>query len=305
MFPLRKAAAVLLTYVLVAAASCPVAAQSTARAAAGNISVAVGAQYDTTHVYVAPSDMDAYVNSLLATFGGHATTKSVANVLPVPSSTQFQAVFTPCGNFSVFAYETPVPFPFGQERTGYLVTDMDEAVKAAKGSGAEIVVAPFKDAIGRDAVVQWDGGVKTQLYWHTTAPSYDALEFVPENRVYVSPDRAGRFAEQFVRFSGGKVVSDQKKADAAEVGVPGGTYRRIRIESKFGKLTVLVTDGHLPFPFGRETTGYEVKEVSSTIAKAKAAGVTLLWGPFDAADRTSAVLEFPGGSIAEIHALKK
>ena len=37
--------------------------------------VAVGAQYDTTHVYVAPSDVDGFVTSFLATFGGQSTNK--------------------------------------------------------------------------------------------------------------------------------------------------------------------------------------------------------------------------------------
>ncbi len=59
-------------------------------------------------------------------------------------------------------------------------------------------------------------------------------------------------------------------------------YRRIRIESTFGKLTVLVTDGHLPYPYGRETTGYEVANLTDTLAKAKAAGVEILVSPYTA-----------------------
>jgi len=265
--------------------------------------LAVGAQYDTTHVYVSPGDLDAFVASFATTFGGHTSKKISSNVLPVPSNTQFQYVWTPSGNLSVFAFETPIPYPFGLERTGYLVTDLGEAVKAAKDSGAEIVVAPFKDPIGLDAVVQWDGGVKTQIYWHTTAPNYSELDYVPENRVYVSPDRADQFASQFTKFAHGRVVSDDGKADAGEIGIPGQTYRRIRIESRFGKLVVLVTDGHLPFPFGRELTGYQVKSLDSTIASARSTGATVLWGPRATGDRSSAIVQFPGGYIAEIHAL--
>src|SRR2546430_11947377 len=52
--------------------------------------------------------------------------------------------------------------------------------------GADVIVAPFNDPIGRDAIVQWPGGVNMQLYWHTTAPNYAKLQTVPENRVYVS-----------------------------------------------------------------------------------------------------------------------
>src|SRR5580704_16991084 len=118
-------------------------------------SVAVGPQYESTHV--APVDLDAFVKSFSATFGGQPSKRTVTNVLPVPSSTEFQYVWTPVGTLSVFAFETPIPFPFGQERTGYLVTDMGEAIKAARAAGAEVIVEPFKDQIGVDAVIQWPG----------------------------------------------------------------------------------------------------------------------------------------------------
>src|ERR1700689_1614011 len=156
-----------------------------------DIGVAVGPQYDSTHVYVAPGDLDAFVNSFVSPFGGHPSKRSVTNVLPVPSSTEFQYLWTSAGTLSIFAFETPIPFPFGQERTGYLVTNMDQAIKAARSAGAEIIVEPFKDPIGMDAVIQWPGGVKMQLYWHFTPPAYSALESIPDNRVYLSRDEAG------------------------------------------------------------------------------------------------------------------
>src|SRR5882762_6981740 len=142
--------------------------------------VAVGPQYDTTHVYVAPQDFDRFVPSLIATFGGTTAKQGVFTVTPTPSSTMSQLVMTPVGTVSVFGFKTPVPYPFGLERTGYLVIDMDEAIRAAKG--ADVLVAPFNDPIGRDAIIQWPGGVNTQLYWHTTAPSYAPLQTIPENR---------------------------------------------------------------------------------------------------------------------------
>jgi hypothetical protein len=259
--------------------------------------VAVGPQYDSTHVYVSHGDLNAFVDSVVATFGGQASTVAVMNVLPVPSSTEFRSVTTPAGGLSVFAFQTPVPFPFGEERSGYLVTDMDAAIKAARAAGAEVIVEPFKDPIGRDAVIQWPGGVKMQLYWHTTAPKYAPLRLVPENRVYVSRDVADTFVKDWVRFSGGKVTADDAKTDAGEIGRPGETYRRIRITSPFGKMVVLVTDGHLPYPFGRETTGYAVTDLTATLAKTKAAGVKVLFGPY----KGSAVVGFPGGYVAEIH----
>src|ERR1700720_1147886 len=270
---------------------------------AETVSVAVGPQYDTTHVYVAPEDFDRFVASLIATFGGTTTKQGVFTVTPTQSSTMSQLVLTPVGSVSVFGFKTPIPYPFGLERTGYLVTDIDEAVRAAKAAGADVFVAPFNDPIGRDAVIQWPGGVNTQLYWHTTASSYTPLQTIPENRVYVSPDRADAFVRSFLPFSHGTVVSDDAQAPGVEIGRPAETYRRVRIESTFGKLTAFVTDGHLPYPYGREMTGYEVKNLDETLAKAKSAGVTVLVEPYQSGDRGSAMVLFPGGYIAEIHSL--
>jgi predicted enzyme related to lactoylglutathione lyase len=267
--------------------------------------VAVGPQYDTTHVYVAPRDFDRLVASLIATFGGTTTKQGVFTVTPTPSRTMSQLVVTPVGTVSVFGFKTPVPYPFGLERTGYLVADMDDAIRAAKATGADVLVAVFNDPIGRDAIIQWPGGVNTQLYWHTTAPSYASLQTVPENRVYVSSDRVDAFVRSFLAFSNGSIVSDEPRAPGVEIGRPTETYRRVRIESKFGKLVALVTDGHLPYPYGRETTGYEVTNLTVTLTKAKASGVDVLVPPYETDEREAVVVQFPGGYIAEIHSLIK
>jgi len=264
--------------------------------------IGVGAQYDTTHVYVAPEDVGRFAESFLATFGGQSTKQVVVTVTPTSSSTTSQLLQTPVGTVSLFGFKTPIPYPFGFERTGYLVTDMDKAITLAKSSGADIVVADFPDPIGRDAVIQWPGGINMQIYWHTTKPSYAAFETIPENRVYVSPLRADAFTQDFLRFSHGKVVSDESRAPGIEVGRPDAGYRRIRIESVFGKMTVFVTEGHLPYPYGRELTGYEVGNLKDTLAKATASGATILVEPFTSEARTSAIVQFPGGYIAEIHA---
>src|ERR1700733_5267467 len=199
-------------------------------------SVAVGPQYDSTHVYVAPDQVERFVASFVATFGGHTSKPAIAKVTPAPSSTISQVVFTPVGFLSVFGFETPIPYPFGEERTGYLVTDMDAAVAAARRAGAELVGAPFPDAIGRNAIIRWPGGVNMQLYWHTTAPSNAPLMTVPENRVYVSSDQADAFVHAFSMFSGGRVVDDDRRAPGVEIGRSSDSYRRIRLESTFGKV---------------------------------------------------------------------
>ncbi len=264
--------------------------------------VAVGPQYDSTHVYVSPEDFDRFVACVLATFGGTASKEITATVTPTPSSTMSQIVFTPVGIFSVFGFKSPIPYPFGTERTGYLVSNMDGAIRISRAAGAEVIVAPYDDAIGKDAIIQFPGGVNTQLYWHTTAPSYATLQTIPENRVYVSSDRVTAFTRSFLAFSNGKVVSDDPAAPAVEIGRPRDTYRRIRIQSKFGKLTILVTDGHLPYPYGRELTGYEVANIQDTLMKATVAGVTVLVPAYQSNGRTAAMLQFPGGYVAEIHA---
>jgi hypothetical protein len=263
--------------------------------------VAVGPQYGSTHVYVAPEDVGRFAASFLATFGGQSSKPVVTTVTPTASSTVSQLLKTPVGMVSLFGFKTPIPYPFGAERTGYLVTDMDAAVVAARAAGADVLMTPFPDPIGRDAVIQWPGGVDMQLYWHTATPSYPPLQTLPENRVYLSADRVAAFLAGFVGFSHGTVTSDVPNAPGVEIGRPNETYRRVRIDSAFGRMTVFVTDGHLPFPYGREITGYEVGDLAGTLAKGKAAGVELLVPPYSADHRQSAMVIFPGGYIAEIH----
>jgi predicted enzyme related to lactoylglutathione lyase len=267
--------------------------------------VSVGPQYDTTHVYIDDAaHYDDFVNAFTATFGGKPSQRGTTNVLPVPSNTQLQYVWSPVGTLSTFSFLTPIPHPYGQERTGWLVTDMDKALAAARAAGAEVIVDKFKDPVGYDAVIQFPGGVKMQLYWHFTTPSYAALETVPDNRVYLSPDTADVFVKDFLAFSHGKLVADEKNADAAEIGRQGETVRRIRLESNFGKMLIFVTNGHLPYPFGHEITGYEVADLDATLAKATKVGSKVLSPRLDIADRSTAIIQFPGGYIAEVHARK-
>ena len=44
---------------------------------------------------------------------------------------------------------------------------------------------------------------------------------------------------------------------------------------------------------------------SQTLAKAKRAGVKVLVAPYRTEDRAAAILDFPGGYIAEIHEVLK
>ena len=84
----------------------------------------VAPQYDTSHVYVPREDVDRFVGCFLAAFGGQSTKQVVATVTPTPSLTTSQLLQTPYGSVSLFGYETPIPYPFGAERTGWLVSDI-------------------------------------------------------------------------------------------------------------------------------------------------------------------------------------
>ena len=133
--------------------------------------------------------------------------------------------------------------------------------------------------------------------------AYTPFVKVPENRVYVSVDGAEDFLHSFLASSGGRVVSDEATASGIEIGQPQITFRRIQVESTFGKLVAFVTDGKLPYPYGRETTGYEVADLTSTLEEAESLGVKVLVPPTTVGERTSAMAQFPGGYIAEIHSV--
>jgi len=79
--------------------------------------------------------------------------------------------------------------------------------------------------------------------------------------------------------SAASLPDDGLHAPGIEIGRPGEAYRRVRIDSAFGKVAVLVTDGHLPWPYGRELDGYEVSSVQDTLARATAAGANILAAP--------------------------
>jgi len=55
--------------------------------------------------------------------------------------------------------------------------------------------------------------------------------------------------------------------------------------------------------YGRALTGYEVSNLTDTLTKAKTAGVEILVGPHTVDQRTAAMVQFPGGYIAEIHSI--
>ena len=91
-----------------------------AHSALATPNVAVGPQYDSTHVYIAPQDIDRFVSSFLATFGGQSTKRVVTMVTPTARRTTSQVLHTPAGMVSLFGFMTPIPYPFAGSTTSLL-----------------------------------------------------------------------------------------------------------------------------------------------------------------------------------------
>ncbi|MEZ0049071.1 hypothetical protein ABIA30_000061 [Mycobacterium sp. MAA66] len=293
--------AVGLAGLLVAGCAGNPAATGPTTAPSQSASQAVGPQYDSVHVYVGPGQLDTFVRSWLATFGGSTKPAAVATVTPTPSQAKSQLILSPVGTISAFEYTTAVPYPFGSERTGWLVGNFDAGVQQARDAGAAVVVAPFPDPIGRDTVIQFPGGVNAQLYWHTTTPNYPPVASVPDNRIYLPAATVDQFLKSYLQFTHGSIDTDAATADGALVGRPGTTFRRIHLTSAFGNTLIAVTDGQLPYPYGREVAGYAVNDVAAITQKAVAAGARELAPAVHAGTATSAILQWPGGYIAELH----
>ncbi|MDX3909623.1 MAG: hypothetical protein QHC67_07360 [Sphingobium sp.] len=124
-------------------------------------------------------------------------------------------------------------------------------------------------------------------------PQYDTTH------VYVAPEDFDRFVTSFIATFG-RTASKQGVFQVTPT--DSKSYRRLRMTSGYGKMNVMVSGGQLPWPYGRDMTGYEVGDLTATLAKAKAAGVETLVPPHAESNRTSAIVRFPGGYIAEVHA---
>jgi hypothetical protein len=124
---------------------------------------------------------------------------------------------------------------------------------------------------------------------------------IQEQRVYVSPDNVAAYISGYLRFTGGQIIKVLPLADGRDIGQPGETYQRFYLKSSVGVVDVLVTNGQLPFPYGKEHDGFQVSDVVVTVQRAVNSGATALTDPIFANGRTSAIIEFPGGFIAEVH----
>jgi hypothetical protein len=264
----------------------------------------VGPQYDAPHIYLQHGKLKAFEDSWLATFGGTAATPFTLQATPTPSQAISGVVFSPVGTLSTWDYSTGIPYPFGQENIGEMMSNFDEGITDATRSGATVLVAPFNDPVGKDVIVQFPGGIDMQLWKYDSSAllkPFHPLKTVPDSRFYLDPGEASAFIRDWLAFSHGHVAADDRVASGGEIGLPGTTYRKVLIDSTFGETLVIVTNGQLPYPFGRETMGYSVPDLTATLARAKAAGAQVLYGPYREPGLATAMVEFPGGYICEIH----
>ena len=140
------------------------------RADDATATVAVAPQYGSTHVYVAPEEVDRFAGELPRDFwrskhqAGDCHGDADAKQRHIPASSRLRS--ERCRSS---ASRTPIPYPFGSERTGYLVT---ESIPRSKrlAPWRRRIGRTFRDPIGRDAVIQWPGGVNMQIYWHSPNP---------------------------------------------------------------------------------------------------------------------------------------
>ena len=115
-----------------------------------------------------------------------------------------------------------------------------------------------------------------QLYWRTTSPSYAPLATVPENRIYVSKDRADVFIRDFLTFSHGVVTSDDSASPgagdrASQRGLSPRPHRVARRQTGGAGLPTAVCPG----PMGGRSPATSL-ERSGNSDKAVAAGAEVL-----------------------------
>ena len=95
-----------------------------------------------------------------------------------------QLVLTPVGTLSVFGFKTPVPYPFGTERTGYVVTDMDTAIQAAPRR-ALMCLSPCSTIPSGETPLSNDYGISTPASpeGYTARPQSQSLGVVAKLQV--------------------------------------------------------------------------------------------------------------------------
>lgn len=219
-------------------------------------------------------------------------------VTPTPRLTMSQLVLTPVGALSVFGFKTPIPHPFGMERSGSRHglghRHSRRASRRRRRNGRDV---PRPDWPRRHHSVAGRCQHAALMAHLLGAELRAAADGTGKARLSVAgPGRCIR--PRFHRLRAWQGCLRRSASTGRGIGCPSDTYRRSRIESGFGRM--MVTHGHLPNPDGRETTGYEVSALFATFGRAKSAGAVVLVEPYSAGQHQAAIVQFPGGQIAEI-----
>ena len=264
--------------------------------------VAVGPQYSSTHVYVAPADFDRFVASFIATFGGTTTKTGVFTVTPTPSLAMSQLVLTPVGMFGSGSTDR---FPTPSAPSELVISSPTWTPPFKRPATMERTSSSPRSRTRSAAMRSFNGRGWSE---HAALLAHDVAKLCPARHGSGEPDLCvegprRRLHPRLPDLLAGRRDQRRRCLAGVEIGRPSEVYRRVRIASPVGKLAALVTDGHLPWPYGREVTGYEVSSVPETLDKAVAAGAEVLVAPYAADRRVAAMVRFPGGYIAEIHAI--
>ena len=265
------------------------------------LSLAVGAQYDTAHVYVAPADLDRFSDSLIATFGGTKSQKAELTITPTPSKTNWQAVLHSGWHVLCVRFHDADPISV-RPRTNRLPRDRHGC----------------SDPIGESQRSRRCRGTVQRSHWARCHRSVAGRHIYAALLAY---DRAElREARQGPRKQGVRVTGSRRCVCPRFRGVLAREDRLRRPERTRrrggptkGYLPPRADQLHIredrraryrwtaPYPYGREISGYEVANLADTVSKAKATGATVLVDPYTADRRQAAIISFPGGYIAEIY----
>ena len=148
--------------------------------------------------------------------------------------TMSQLVLTPAGSVSVFGFKTPMPYPFGRRTHGLSGDRSRRRRRAAQADGADVLVSSVQrsDRPGRrDPVARRREHAALLAHDAALVP---ALKTIPENRVYVSPERANDFSQLSRRFRTGKVGRTMRTRRVSRSGASPIPYRRDPDPSVFG-----------------------------------------------------------------------
>ncbi|EIK67392.1 hypothetical protein PseBG33_2241 [Pseudomonas synxantha BG33R] len=264
-----------------------------------------GPQYALPHVFMFPDQLETFIDKFIAVLGGTFDPISDINLAAVPATMQFTDLYTSVGAISAQAYkDNAPPFPMGKEAVGFAVVDMNKAIQVASSGGAK-VLRRWEVLGNQEAMIETPGGVRIQFYaFSGAAPAREIQESVSNTRYYLSETDAEAFVTNFLAATKGTLISDGYYS-SEELGVEGGVFRRVQIESTLGNVNIIavtsdIRDG-LKYPYTDIKTDFTVDDLAAVVEKARQNDVDVLVRPeYTDPSNRRAVLRFPGEYVIEL-----